>query len=183
MSDPDDKYDSCMFVMEDIVRIPQMAGDEKQEKIMQRGVDRRRAANEAAIQMIEERGIETCMTMMSDIIDRIEIMSVLVEMGWAVDGFAGVQSIFNKSAQNIAERGDIQTAAMFRVFAIGVMIVGARPTTIGVFDVLLNSIYDLKIKQPTSDDWDKAYASTVLAEAEDEFDWKRSQENDDDELD
>lgn len=183
MSDPDNKYDSKLFIMEELIRVPQMAGDEKLEKIMQRSIDRRKAANDAAIDMIEERGIETCMTMMSDIIDRVEILSVLVEMGWAVDGFNGVQSVFNKTAQKIAERGDIQTAAMFRLFAIGVMIVGARPTTIGVFDVLLNSIYDLKIKQPTNADWDKAYATAMLAEAEVEFDWQQSQESNDDELD
>lgn len=159
--------------------------EEEKERIpkIKESIFKREQVDEAAKEMIREHGLAVCSSMAVVKAEDNPRLVFVFQVGWEVDGFRGVAHFCNSLSGKACDRGDYEQAVMLRMFALCAIQAGIGHITTEVVEDILIELYALEVSTPTQEEWDKATATSELAEAEVEFDWQQSQENNDDELD
>jgi hypothetical protein len=182
----EDQYRSDEYVMPDILRMADLCQEKSPRlaKTIRKNFERRQQTNWLAIEIIEDKGIDLCGSLCSIYAEENEAIVLAIEMGWAVDQFSGIASIFNRLSARAVEEGRADTAVMYRVFAIAVNAIGVEKVGSEEFDSILRRTYNGKLRFPTEELWDQAHARMVLEETETEAIWQKVKEGEyDDELD
>lgn len=183
----EDQYKSDDYVMPEITRMADLCerNNPKLAEKIRTNVERRSQVNSVAIEIIEEKGLELCGSLCSIYAEDNEAIVLAIEMGWIVDQFRGVASIFDRLSSKAVEVGDSDTAVMYRVFAIAVNSIGLEKFTSDEFDSILRKTYNGELRLPTEELWDEAHARLVLEQTETEALWQKVKDGelDDDELD
>lgn len=182
-----DKYHSEDYIMPQISRMANLC-EEKNPKLartIRKNLERREQTNWLAIEIVEEKGVELCASLCSIYVEQEKALAFAIEMGWAVNQFGGVASIFNRLSSRAVENGDADTALMYRIFAIAVNAVGVENENTEEFDSILRRTYNAELRLPTEELWDQAHARMVLEQTETEALWQKVKDGelDDDELD
>ena len=159
---------------------------EEEAKSIRKLMAQREAVNAAAMEMIDEQGLGPCSAMAVLKAEKDPRLIFVLNVGWAVDGFAGVASFLNNISAKACDAGNFEKAVMLRMFAICALQNGIAHVDSEEVDEILTEVYSLKIEMPNQDEWNEAAARDALEEAETEFLWQESQkgkEENDDELD
>lgn len=174
----------CMRAMKSYANLLEnLDKDPEQVKKIRESIFKREQVDEAAKEIIEEHGVGACSAMAVIKAEDNPRLIFVFQIGWAVDGFAGIASFCNGLSGIACDSGDYERAVMLRMFAICALRSGIGHITTEMVDEILTEVYAVEVETPTQEEWDKAAATSALAEAEVEFDWQQSQENNDDQLD
>lgn len=179
----DDEFGSNSYVSPEILKFAELIGKEDPIRAtnFKIGVKKREQINNAAIKMIDEKTPQLCASLCAIYAQEHEELILAIEMGWAVARFEGIADIFNNISKMCVDRGDIETALMYRVFAIAIKQVGIEKFSSDEFDSILERAYNLDLKLPTEELWDQANARMILEETEVEAFCKLLKENEIDE--
>lgn len=178
--------DYCQTASKHYVELLEKLGkDEDKDRIkrIKESIFKREQVDESAKEVIKEHGLNVCSAMAVVKAEDNPRLIFVFEVGWAVDGFRGVAHFCNNLSGMACDKGDYERAVMLRVFAICAIQAGIGHISTEMVDEILTEVYDLELTTPTQEEWDQATATSALTEAEVEFDWQQTQEQDDDELD
>lgn len=181
-----DEYQSDDYVMPEILRMADLAKKDspRLSEVLRKNFERRQQINWLAIEIVEEKGLDLCGSLCSIYAEQEEAIVLAIEMGWAVNQFAGIASIFNRLSARAVEVGDADTALMYRIFAIAVNCVGVEKFNSEEFDSILRRTYNAELRLPTGELWDEAHARLILEQTETEALWEKYKDGEyDDELD
>lgn len=181
-----DEYHSDDYVMPEILRMADLCEEENPRLagIIRKNFERRQQTNWLAIEIVEDKGLDLCGSLCSIYAEENEAILFAIEMGWAVNQFAGIASFFNRLSARAVEAGDADSAVMYRVFAIAVNAIGVEKVSSEEFDSILRRTYTAQLQFPNRELWDQANARMVLEQTETEAMWEKFKEGEyDDELD
>lgn len=187
----EDDKDFEDFIGSHMEIIAENLDDKFHSKRMKELTNLRRKVNKKAVEIVESKSPELVSSLLYMRAKENTVLASIIDIGWTVNGFEGVSAFFNKLANSSIHSNDLETAIMYRAFALAIDQVGVQAQSEYDEDVerVLTNVYQLELDFPDENEWDMAHTELVLENAAGEVWWekvneiakKQSKREDDDE--